>query len=137
MQEIIFPVEFLIEGTPLSLQASGKSKESWKKHVKASSYAGLPEQHIWFEGPVAITIFYFPPERMEGDIDNIVKPMLDALCAHIYKDDQQVVRVTIQKFEPGQPMEFANPSAILTDALVGTRPLTYVHISDSPFGSAI
>ena len=135
--DIEFPVEFLIEGTPLSLQASSKSKLAWKAYVKQSSYSGLPEQHIWFEGPVAVTIYYFPPDAMEGDIDNIVKPILDALCAHLYKDDHQVVSVKVQKFEPGQPASFADPSPTLTAALVGRRPLTYVHVSDSPFGSVI
>jgi crossover junction endodeoxyribonuclease RusA len=27
---------------------------------------------------------------MEGDLDNIVKPILDALSRHVYMDDRQI-----------------------------------------------
>ncbi len=39
---------------------------------------------------------------MQGDVDNIVKPILDALSKHIYNDDGQVERIWVQKFEPGR-----------------------------------
>lgn len=90
--------------------------------------------HIWYEGPVAIKIFYFPPGQMIGDIDNIIKPIIDSLSEHIIKDDNQVVRVTAQKFEEGQPASFSDPSEVLTTALTAIRPVTYIHISDNPFG---
>lgn len=129
-----FPIEFVVFGTPVSLQASGRTREGWKQRVKEASYDGLPEMHVWYEGPVAVTIFHFPPTDMIGDIDNIIKPILDALSAHLMKDDNQVVRVTVQKFEPGQPASFSNPSAVLAKALTGTRPVTYIQVSDTPFG---
>ena len=44
------------------------------------------------------TLFYFPAVEMAGDIDNIVKPVLDALGKHIYVDDRQVHRVLVQNF---------------------------------------
>lgn len=129
-----FPVEFLVFGTPLSLQASGRSREEWKKRVREASNDSLPEMHVWYEGPVAVTIYYFPPTEMPGDVDNIIKPILDALSAHLFKDDHQVVRVTVQKFEPGQPAIFSDPSPVLTKALLSAPPVSYVHVTDSPFG---
>ena len=136
MQDISFPFEFVIEGTPVSLQASGRSREAWKTRVKGASLDKLPDQHVVYDGSVAVEIFYFPSSEMVGDIDNIVKPILDALCRHVYFDDRQVVRVVVQKFEPDQPAAFSNPSAVLMSTLVGTRPITYVRITDSPFGIA-
>jgi hypothetical protein len=53
----------------------------------------LPERHRLTGARMAITIFYFPAEPMEGDIDNIVKPILDSLIGHFYHDDHQVERV--------------------------------------------
>jgi hypothetical protein len=39
-----FPIEFLVAGTPVSLQAkSGPAKEAWKARVRAASMAVLPE----------------------------------------------------------------------------------------------
>ncbi len=70
---------------------------------------------------------------MEGDIDNIVKLIVDALCHHIYLDDGQVERVVVQKFEPGNGFEFATPSEVLKRALGSPKPLVYIRISDDPF----
>jgi hypothetical protein len=70
---------------------------------------------------------------MQGDIDNIVKLVLDALCTHIYLDDVQVERVVVQKFEPGNVFSFSNPSTTIVDALVGPKPVLYVRVSSNPF----
>ena len=135
MVDIHFPLEFLIAGTPVSLQAKNpRSKEEWKERVKAATYPQLPEMHFASEGRVAVTIFYFPPGEMQGDIDNIVKTTLDGLCAHIYVDDRQVERVVVQKFEPNRVFEFSNPTEKLVEALQSERPVTFVRISDDPHG---
>jgi hypothetical protein len=70
---------------------------------------------------------------MVGDIDNIVKPILDSLSPFIYLDDHQVDRVVVQRFDPGRVYEFSNPSDRLREALEGEKPLTYVAVSDDPF----
>ena len=70
---------------------------------------------------------------MQGDVDNIVKLVLDALARHIYLDDRQVERVVVQKFEPEHVFPFSSPSARLKEALGGDRPMLYVRISDDPF----
>ncbi len=70
---------------------------------------------------------------MQGDIDNIVKPVLDALERHIYIDDRQVQRVLVQKFEPGSVFSFTRPSPILENALEQSKPALYIRLSDDPF----
>jgi hypothetical protein len=129
-----FPVEFVVFGTPVSMQGTPASVRAWKQRIKDASYDSLPEMHAWYEGAVAVTIYHFPPTEMAADVDNIVKPILDALSGHILKDDRQVVRVTVQKFEPGLPALFGSPSAGLTTALTAERPVTYIAISNEPFG---
>lgn len=69
---------------------------------------------------------------MPGDIDNIVKPILDAMAHHIYLDDHQVERLVVQKFEPERDVRFSLPSAILVAALNRRRPTLYVRLSDNP-----
>jgi crossover junction endodeoxyribonuclease RusA len=82
---------------------------------------------------MSATLFYFPAVEMAGDIDNIVKPVLDALGKHIYVDDRQVHRVLVQKFEPGNVFGFGAPSPVLQDALGRAKPILYVRLSDDPF----
>jgi crossover junction endodeoxyribonuclease RusA len=129
-----FPIEFLVEGTPVSLQTKRpEAKIEWQERVKVASRSVMPEGHWATRGRVAATLFYFPDTAMQGDIDNIVKPILDALGRHIYVDDSQVERVVVQKFEPGNVFVFSAPSVILGEALNSPKPLLYVRLSDDPF----
>ena len=70
---------------------------------------------------------------MPGDIDNIVKPILDALSHHIYIDDRQVERIVAQKFEPPNVFTFSRPTSKFAEALGGERPVLYVKVSNDPF----
>jgi crossover junction endodeoxyribonuclease RusA len=123
--EITFPLEFLVHGTPVSHQAERrKSIEEWKNLIVGAVQPLLPENHLLSASPLAITLFYFPPTPMQGDVDNIVKPILDALSKKIYMDDKQFHRVLVQKFEPGNIFQFASPSEALVGAIEGTKPIT-------------
>lgn len=131
--EIEFPFEFIVDGTPVSLQAKRpESVREWKARIVAASNAGLPEGHFATADRLAVTLYYFPAAPMQGDIDNIVKPILDAMCKHIYLDDRQVERLLIQKFEPDNIFVFASPSSALADALNRAKPTLYIRLSDNP-----
>jgi hypothetical protein len=93
----------------------------------------LPDGHWATRDRIAATLFYFPEETMQGDIDNIVKPVLDALVQHIYFDDAQIERILVQKFEPGNIFLFGAPTPTLSVALTGQKPLLYVRLSKDPF----
>ena len=132
--EIEFPIEFLVQGTPLSLQAKRpKSRREWKERVKSASSGVLPAPHFASSERMAVTLYYFPHEPMQGDVDNIVKPVLDALSRHIYLDDRQVERIVVQKFELGNSFEFGNPTAGLAEAFKVKRPVLYVRVSAKPY----
>jgi Holliday junction resolvase RusA-like endonuclease len=95
--EIAFPIELIVRGTPISLQTKrAASRSGWKERVRQAGNTALPDFHFVSDERISVSIFYFPDGDMEGDIDNIVKPMLDALCKHIYLDDRQVERVAVQ-----------------------------------------
>ena len=93
----------------------------------------LAEGHWASNDRIAVTMLYFPDEPKEGDIDNIIKLVLDALSMHIYMDDSQVDRVVVQKFEPDNVFAFAAPSLTLTEALTGRKPVLYIRVSNDPF----
>ena len=132
--ELEFPLEFVVEGTAVSSQRKRRaSLRQWQARVREASRIVLPEGHFASEDPLAVTLYYFPAVAMQGDVDNIVKPILDALCKHIYQDDHQIHRVLVQKFEPGNVFGFSSPSPALGDALTRAKPALYVRLSDDPF----
>src|SRR5215204_4961853 len=121
--EIQFPIEFVVSGTAVSLQNKGRrSLRNWQARVKEASRVALPDAHFASESPIAITLYYFPGTSMQGDIDNIIKPILDALNRHIYVNDYQVQRVLVQKFEPDNIFPFSSPSSTLAVALTARKP---------------
>ena len=132
--DIQFPIEFIVEGTPVSLQAKRPAtREEWKSRVREASKTAIPPFHFASDDPMSVTLYYLPDGAMEGDIDNIVKPVLDALCKHIYLDDSQVERVVVQKFEPGKIFSFGLPTTMFASALAAEKPVLYVRVSDAPF----
>ncbi len=132
--DLTFPIEFVVDGVPLSFQsARASSKIRWKEKIRAASRTVLPEGHFAYASQLAATLFYFPAGSMQGDIDNIVKLVLDALVQHIYLDDAQIDRVVVQKFEPGRLFPFESPSLRLAEAMGAPKPILYVKLSDKPF----
>ncbi len=92
----------------------------------------MPFGTLQLTGAIAVTIYYFPEGQMQGDIDNIVKPILDAMCDWIYVDDKQVERVVVQRFNEESIYSFSNPSNALLRAMSATGPAVYIRVSDDP-----
>jgi crossover junction endodeoxyribonuclease RusA len=131
--EIKFPIEFVVNGTPVSLQARrSEARDEWKDRVRSAARTAIPDPHFVSELRMAVTLYYMPSEPMQGDIDNIVKPILDAMSGLIYLDDRQVERLVVQKFEPDNDTVFARQSDVLTAAWQGERPTLYVRVSNDP-----
>jgi crossover junction endodeoxyribonuclease RusA len=125
-----FPFEFQIEAVPLSLAASAKSREAWKDEIREVVDETVDPSGWATESPVSVTIFYFPGGPMNGDIDNIVKPILDALMPRIYLDDSQVKRVLVQKFESERSFQFENPTTKLAFAIDTEPPVVFIRIDN-------
>ena len=66
----------------------------YKKHVK-SLWALLPK---FGDLRLMVEIYAFPPDRRKRDIDNIIKPVLDALeGAGVYDNDSQIDSLSIRR----------------------------------------
>ena len=50
---------------------------------------------------IEMQVEMYPKDRRRRDVDNILKPLLDAMeHAGVYKNDSQIKKLTIEKFEP-------------------------------------
>lgn len=75
--EIAFPFDFVVVGVPVSLQAKRpETREAWKARVREAAQANIFEAHFATQAPMTITIYYFLDDVMEGDLDNIIKPIV-------------------------------------------------------------
>jgi len=56
------------------------------------------------DGRVALAMDAFPPDRRRRDLDNLLKPSLDALQhAGVYEDDSQIDLLVVRRREPDRP----------------------------------
>ncbi len=131
-QDSFYPLEFFVLGTPISLQARN-SRAVWMAKVTDIAQRRIKETDelgFLYRRPFAVTIYYFSAAHMEGDIDNIVKPILDALANVAYVNDNDVERIVAQKFEPEVDWSFADPSFQLAAALETDPPVVYIRVDD-------
>jgi Holliday junction resolvase RusA-like endonuclease len=108
--ETLFPFEVVLQGTPVSRQSTNQARrQAWKEQVTAAARQRQLETYqlgLLDDRALAATIYYFPSAPMEGDVDNIVKLIVDALKGIAYLDDRVLERVIVQKFEPDAGWEF-------------------------------
>jgi crossover junction endodeoxyribonuclease RusA len=129
------PLEFIIFGTAVSLQAKSEAnRAAWKNHVRETAREARGSDRWALESELAVTLYYFPEGKMQGDVDNIVKLVLDGLARCIFTDDRQIERIVVQKFEPDKIFAFADPSEMLLQALNAERARLYVKITDDIHG---
>jgi crossover junction endodeoxyribonuclease RusA len=126
------PLEFVVVGTPVSLQADNKkARNEWKALVLASAEQELNGSSWAFDDiRLSVTLFYFPQAEMQGDVDNIAKLTIDALTKRVYTDDNLVDRVLVQRFYPDNVISFRNPSEKLLKAMTIEEPVLFVKIDE-------
>ena len=126
------PLEFSVLGIPLSAQASSHSRGRWQETVRAAAEEDWESGTPPISGEVSVTIIYFFEGETDLDVDNIAKPILDALNGLIYEDDSQVSQVTIRKTRLGQGLEIDVPSLALASALDAGGDFVYVRVHSAP-----
>ena len=97
--EIELPVEFIVTGTPVSLQASSDSRRLWKDRVEAAARKMRQPESFLVTRPLAVLVHVFFDAPTSGDLDNLLKPILDALEGVIYTDDNLIADLHIKKSE--------------------------------------
>ena len=74
---------------------------------------------------VIITYFY---EDASLDVDNIPKPILDALKGLVYSDDTEVSDLLCRKRDLNGDLRIQNPSSVLLDTLRNSEQ-QFLHIT--------
>jgi crossover junction endodeoxyribonuclease RusA len=77
---------------------------------------------------IAITHFYGDASM---DVDNIPKPVLDALKGLVYVDDEQLTDITCRKRDLNASLRVTNPSSVLAEGLGRGNEFLYVVVKRS------
>jgi Holliday junction resolvase RusA-like endonuclease len=127
-------LEFVVPGPPISNQqsnAKGKANLlAWRATVSGEAQRGWTTNPI-LTGHLKATIinFFFGPEP-SVDIDNMSKPILDAMQGLVYNDDRQIRQAQITHVEISAAFTIVGVSKIIVNALQAGNQFVYVRVED-------
>ena len=122
------PFEFLIDGPPVSQQARRRDRvRQWAEEVRSNA------DRVWGSGPpaveaLAVTITYLF-DITPIDVDNIPKPILDALKGMVFTDDSQVIDLHCRARQMTDNLQVSDPPAELVEHLRQSRPVVHVSVT--------
>ncbi len=108
--------EFVVEGPAVPLRAAKKNAkryQDWIKKVRREAEKLWQSNTPVTQNVIVAITNYFTEEP--PDVDNIIKPILDALNLVVYNDDFQVQSVTSRKME--LDIAIVTTSEVLDEAL--------------------
>ncbi|HQU43195.1 MAG TPA: RusA family crossover junction endodeoxyribonuclease [Pirellulales bacterium] len=127
-------LEFVVLGPPISNQQSkipGKKKlEAWRARVAGEAQIQWPRPLLMGELK-AIIINFFAGDRPSVDVDNMSKPILDAMQAVVYHDDRQIRQAELIHSRIGAPYSVVGTSQVILNALHAGQQFVYVRVENS------
>lgn len=125
----MLPFEFLILRRPLSLQAKRPNLQAWKAFVTNEAQKQWSSPLIE-EGNLHISIVYLCDDS-PPDVDNIVKPILDALVGLVFEDDILIADVESHRRYLSEGIDVTNLPLLLQTAASKGEECVYVRIENS------
>jgi Holliday junction resolvase RusA-like endonuclease len=127
----MIPFEFTIKGPPISHQAKSSSRRRWKAAVAAAASAKVQAGDTPTNDEIAIKITYYY-EGDTPDVDNIIKPIQDALIGVVYVDDAQVVQAISSKTRIDGSFKIRGASAELLLAFSNRDAFIHITVTTPP-----
>ena len=132
----MLPFDFNVSGAPRSLSGGGaKEGGPWQAAVKNAA-----ERRWRKRGPIAgdlaVSITWlcerFQPGGQQPDVDNIAKPIVDALKGLVYADDASITDVLCRRRSGGSISGKESLSLVLMDCLSKSGDSVYIVIDEAP-----
>jgi hypothetical protein len=134
-------VEFAVGGRPVSAQTGNiSSLRQWQRDVSRAatavlaqpSFAGLLPLIPLDEAVHVEAIYFYVGSRAFIDVDNMIKPILDALKRLVYTDDRHVVDAEVRllgRRNSSYSVRIRSVTPALVDALMLSGPFVFLRIS--------
>jgi Holliday junction resolvase RusA-like endonuclease len=124
----MIPFDFVIEGPPVSQQTRKRTRlQAWKAKVRAAAagYWNSGDQPSTAQLTIVVTNYY---EIVAPDVDNIVKPIQDALIGLVYVDDSQVTDCLTRKRNINGAFKVKGLSKAQADGFMTNKDFIHVKI---------
>ncbi len=129
---VVLPFEFVIDGPPVSQQTRRRERlRNWICEVQNEAKRHWPNDELPISSLVMVKITYFY-EDVSIDVDNISKPILDALKGLVFADDDQVTDLLCRKRNLRGIFRAGNASIVLSERLDRENEFLYIAVQDAP-----
>lgn len=118
--------EYLIKKRPASVQSDGKT--AWKEKL-AKSFQQKWRSKSLITYPVRFSIVYLCDKNCKTDVDNIIKPIQDALNKVVIQDDFQIIDVDAHRRLFSEPIDATKLPELLRQGLLRSDECVYVQLS--------
>ncbi|MFM8293841.1 MAG: RusA family crossover junction endodeoxyribonuclease [Microcystaceae cyanobacterium] len=121
-----------MDGPPVSQQTRRRERlRDWKMLVRqeAEKYWSLEQKAATGLVMLQITYFY---DSIAIDVDNIVKPIQDAIIGLAYIDDDQVTDVLVRKRNLSGNFKIENMTSTLAEGFARGNEFLYIVVNDAP-----
>ncbi|WP_375478665.1 RusA family crossover junction endodeoxyribonuclease [uncultured Nostoc sp.] len=127
--------EFIVDGPPVSQQACKRGKgnrlQDWKKTVRQEAEKYWSSEQKTATGLVMLQITYFY-DSVQIDVDNIVKPIQDAIKGLAYVDDNQVSDLVVRKRNLSGNFRIENMTSTLAEGFARGNEFLHIVVIDAP-----
>ena len=126
------PFEFAIEGPPVSQQARRRELvRQWSRSVRDAALQRWNANASPVAEVIMLTIIYFYND-VPMDVDNIPKPILDALKGLVYRDDSQITDLFCRKRELTDRLQVETESQLLNNYIRRGAHFLYISVESAP-----
>lgn len=124
--------EFIVDGPPVSQQTRRRERlKAWKTTVRQAAEKYWSSKQKTSTGLVMLQITYFY-DSVAMDVDNIVKPIQDAIIGLAYVDDDQVTDVLVRKRDLSGNFKVKEMTSTLAEGFARRNEFLYVVVIDAP-----
>lgn len=124
--------EFIVDGPPVSQQTRRRERlKAWKTTVRQEAEKYWSSEQKTAIGLVMLKIIYFY-DSVDMDVDNIVKPIQDAIIGLAYVDDAQVTDVLVSKRDLSGNFKVEDMTSILAEGFARGNEFLHIVVTDAP-----
>lgn len=124
--------EFIVDGPPVSQQTRRRDRlKAWKVTVRQEAEKYWTSGQLPATGLVMLKVTYFY-DLIAIDVDNIVKPIQDAIIGLAYIDDGQITDVLVRKRDLSGNFKVENITPTLAEGFARGNEFLHIVVTNAP-----
>jgi Holliday junction resolvase RusA-like endonuclease len=129
---VAIPFELTIYGIPVSQQIRRNRERlrEWRQEVRSAAKREWTDEPI-DSGSLMVTITYVY-DAVRLDVDNIPKPILDALKQVVFSDDSRITDMLCRRRDLKDNLQVETFSPVLSEALARSTPFVHILVDHAP-----